>query len=131
MRELYILAATLAPLFVLGLLERSGAEPATWVRIVCLTWFAAGALYIGWYDGWVKRALVGLLIAITLMGIFILWTGALPGGWPTAVNVLLVLASATALVVVGLVTGWFAEMEDAIKRALGRAGEQAKDVEPR
>ena len=131
MRDFYLLVATLAPLFVLGLLERSDADPPTWVRVVGLTWFSAGALYIGWYDGWVKRALVGLLFAITLMGIFVLWTGALPGGWPTVVNILLVVVSATVLAVVGLVTGWFAEMWDAIKRMFGREAEPAKDVEAR
>lgn len=131
MREFYLLVATLAPLFVLGLLDRGGVDTPTWIRVVGLTWFAVGALYIGWYDGWVKRALVGLLIFFTLMGLFILWSGALPGGWPTALNILLVAVSATVLVIIGIATGWFAEMRDAIKRAFGREAKQAKDVEAR
>jgi hypothetical protein len=128
-REFYLLVATLAPLFVLGLLERSGVEPPTWIRVIGITWFGAGALYIGWYDGWVKRALVGVLIFVVLMGLFVLWSGALPGGWPTVANVVLVAAAASVLVVVGIATGSFAEMRDAFNRALGRDAQHAKGTE--
>jgi hypothetical protein len=63
-----------------------------------------------------------------LMGAMLLWTGAVPSGWPAAIAVLLIAASVSVLVIFGLATGWFAEMRDALRRAFGKDRRQAKDV---
>jgi hypothetical protein len=130
MRDWYLLALTFAPVLVLGFLERGGVEVAEWVRTVGIGWFVIGALILGWYDGWVQRAVIGIVIFIPLMGAMLLWTGAVSSGWPLAITVLLIAASVAVLVVLGLATGWFAEMRDAFRRAFGKESHHAKEVEP-
>ena len=128
MRDWFILAAVFAPVFLLDLVQRSGVEAPVWIRVVGIGWFVVGALYIGWYDGWVKRALLGILIFIPLMGILLWWSGALPSGWATAINLLLVATSITVLVVLGVWTGWFAEVTEYLRRTFAKDHRHAKDV---
>jgi hypothetical protein len=116
MREWLLLAATFAPLLILGLLERSDDEAPAWMRAIGLGWFIAGALVLGWYDGWVKRALVGVLIFIPLMAAFIWWSGAVPSGWPTVITILLIAGSTVTLALLGLKTGWFEEVLSVFRR---------------
>ena len=128
MRDWVLLALTFAPVLVLGFLQRGGVEVTEWVRIVGIGWFVVGVLILGWYDGWVQRALIGILIFIPLMGAMLLWTGTVSSGWPLAITVFLIAASVSALVVLGFATGWFGELGDAIKRAFSRDTQQTKDV---
>jgi len=128
MRDWYLIALTFAPVLVLGFLQRGGIEVTEWVRDIGIGWFVAGALILGWYDGWVKRALIGILIFIPLMGAMLLWTGAVSSGWPLAITVLLIPASVLVLVLHGLATGWFAEVGDAFRWAFGRDPRHAKDA---
>jgi hypothetical protein len=100
---------------VLGLLERDGVDMPTWIKVIGISWFVIGSLILGWY-GWLKRVLVGILIFIPLMGTFLWWIGAVPGGWPTAVNILAITASIAVLVVIGVATGWFAELLGGLKQ---------------
>ena len=130
MRDWLLLALTFAPVLLLGLVQRSGEELPEWIRIFGLAWFVVGSLIIGWYDGWLKRALVGILIFIPLMTSFVWWSGALPNGWPTALGILLIAGSVSILTVLGLATGWFGEVQQGFKRALGKASSQAKDLGP-
>jgi hypothetical protein len=131
MRDWYLLALTFAPVLVLGFLQHGGLDIPEWMRVIGLGWFVAGALTLGWYDGWLKRALVGILIFIPLMGAMLLWTGTVSSGWPLAITVLAIMTSISVLVVFGLATGWFAEVGDALKRAFGRDPRQAKDNDAR
>jgi hypothetical protein len=128
MRDWFILAVVFAPVLVLGLFHRSGIESPDWIRVIGIAWFVAGSLYIGWYDGWVKRALLGILIFIPLAGILLWWSGALPSGWPTAINILLIATSIAILIVLGLWTGWFAEVAEYLRRTFAKDHRHAKDV---
>jgi hypothetical protein len=120
MRDWLLLAATFTPLLVLGFLERSGADPPDWIRAIGIGWFVAGALVLGWYDGWVKRALVGVLIFIPLMAAFVWWSGAVPSGWPTLVTILFIVGSTTVLFLIGLCTGWFEDVLNGFRRTSSR-----------
>ena len=108
-------------------MQRGGVDVPAWIRAVGLSWFVLGSLYVGWYDGWLKRVLVGILIFIPLMGAFLWWTGAVPSGWPTAINILLIAISTAILIAIGLATGWFAGLLGGLKHASAkdtRAGSQ-------
>jgi len=128
MREWALLTLTFAPIVALGFIYRMGGDPPTWLRVIGLGWFVVGALILGWYDGWLKRALVGVLIFIPLMAIFVWWSGAVPSGWPTAIAILLIFAPTAVLVVLGLSTGWFGEVRDDLRRAFGKEPRHAKDA---
>jgi hypothetical protein len=130
MREWLMLAVTFAPVVILGLLQRSGVEAPDWIRVVAIGWFVVGALVIGWYDGWVQRALMGVVIFIPLMAAFVWWSGAIPLGWPTALTLLLIAGSVGALVVLSVATGWFTEVRQDFRRAVGRDSGMPRTRDP-
>ena len=70
MRDWFLLAVVFAPLLVLGFWNGAVLTRLRGYRAIGIGWFVVGALILGWYDGWVKRALVGILIFIPLMAPF-------------------------------------------------------------
>jgi hypothetical protein len=126
MRDWLLLAATFTPVLILGLLERAGADPPASIRAISIGWFVIGSLILGWYDGWVGRALVGVLIFIPLIAAFVWWSGAVPSGWPTVITILLIAGSTLTLALIGLSTGWFEGFLNSFKRTSSKESQASR-----
>jgi len=120
MRDWLVMGVILGPALALCLLQQGGEVP-TWAWVLAGGWAAAGGIVVGWYEGWINRVVVGMLVFVPC-AVALAWTGGGEGAatWPTWLNVLLIAGPIVILVLVGSWTGWFSDAAEGLKRMFAK-----------
>lgn len=120
MRDWLIMGVILGPALALCILQQGGEVP-TWAWVLAGGWAAAGGIVVGWYEGWINRVLVGMLVFVPF-AVALAWIGGGEGAatWPTWLNLLLIAGPIVILVLVGSWTGWFSHAAKGLKQMFAK-----------